>query len=186
MNKLNNIKIKTIYCVGELTQLKNHLDILKTVHKSGLLYKGFRLVFFGEGEFYSQLKEYIFKNNLLQKVSLSGFKKNWQTKIGLGSIYISFSDYEGLSVSTLQAMEAGSCCLVRPTGEIKLYIKNKQNGIFINSLKSLEKKLIKIPSKKIDTVLIGKKANDHVSFYYSKKLFQKKLNLINYNLEKDV
>jgi len=186
IKKFNMIKIKTIYCVGELTQLKNHLDILKTVHKSGLLHRGFRLVFFGEGEFYSQLEKYIFKNNLLKKVLLSGFEKKWQSKIGLGSIYISFSDYEGLSVSTLQAMEAGSCCLVRPTGEIKLYVKNKQNGIFINSLKSLEKNLIKIPSKKIDSISIGKKAYDHVSFYYSKKLFQKKLNLISYNLEKDV
>ena len=52
--------------------------------------------------------------------------------------------------------------------------------------KLLDEVLICTDSKKINSTLIGKKAHNHVSFYYSKKLFQKKLNFIQYNLENDV
>lgn len=174
-----------IYCVGQLTKLKNYLNILKIVDHSKILNKGYLLKFFGEGETRLQLQKYINKNNLSKKVKIMGSIRKWQSHVGLGSIYISFSDYEGLSISTLKAMEVGSCCLVRPVGEIKNYI-NKANGVRIKNYNSIEKSLNKIVSGKLNQIKLGNKAREYARYHYSRYLFSKKIKFINSIIDKNV
>jgi len=181
----SKIRANLIYCVGQLTKLKNYYNILKIVDHSKILNKGYLLKFFGDGENRSELQKYINKNNLSKKVKILGNTRKWQSYVGLGSIYISFSDYEGLSISTLQAMEIGSCCLVRPVGEIKNYI-NKTNGIKVNSYDAIAKSLNYLTSNKLNQIKFGKKARFFVRYNYSKHFFKKKLRLINNIIDKNV
>jgi hypothetical protein len=183
-NAKPKIRKKIIYCVGHFTQVKNYLNILKTVHYSKILNKGYLLKFFGEGETLLQLQKYINKNNLSKRVKIMDNIRKWQSHVGLGSIYISFSDYEGLSISTLEAMEVGSCCLVRPVGEIKNYI-NTANGVIIKSYNSIAKSLNKIDCGKLNQIEIGKNAREYTRDHYSRYLFSKKLKFINNIIDKN-
>lgn len=50
--------------------------------------------------------------------------------------YIMMSDYEGMSISTVQAMESGLICFLRNVGEIRNYGQNMANSVILNSIDS--------------------------------------------------
>ena len=50
--------------------------------------------------------------------------------------YVMMSDYEGMSISTVQAMESGLICFLRNVGEIHNYGQNMTNSVILNSIDS--------------------------------------------------
>jgi glycosyltransferase involved in cell wall biosynthesis len=50
--------------------------------------------------------------------------------------YVMMSDYEGMSISTVQAMESGLICFLRNVGEIRNYGQDMMNSVILKSLDS--------------------------------------------------
>jgi len=48
--------------------------------------------------------------------------------------YVQFSDYEGMSISVVEAMMSGLVCFLRPVGEIKNYSNHLQNAIHLSNI----------------------------------------------------
>jgi hypothetical protein len=46
------------------------------------------------------------------------------------------SDYEGMSISTVQAMESGLICFLRKVGEIRNYGQDMVNSVILKSIDS--------------------------------------------------
>jgi glycosyltransferase involved in cell wall biosynthesis len=52
------------------------------------------------------------------------------------TFYLQLSDYEGMAMSVIEAMQMGLIPIVTPVGEIKNYVKHLENGIVFNNYSS--------------------------------------------------
>ncbi len=122
-----------IISVGRLTKQKNYAYTLSVLKK--LVDKGVNasLDIYGVGELKAELK--ILSNELMiaNRVNFKGFVSDWKEDAENADIYMLSSDFEGLSIATLEAMSIGMLCVVRPTGEVKNYLTNNSTGIIASN-----------------------------------------------------
>ncbi|HBV5982329.1 TPA: glycosyltransferase family 4 protein, partial [Klebsiella pneumoniae] len=88
---------------------------------------------YGVGELKEEL--IILSNELMiaNRVNFKGFVSDWKEDAKNADIYMLSSDFEGLSIATLEAMSIGMLCVVRPTGEVKNYLTNNSTGIIASN-----------------------------------------------------
>jgi len=93
----------------------------------------YKLVIYGSGDQESFIKDMIHSLNLHKNVILYPLCEDVHNRILYSSIYVSSSDYEGLSNSMLEAMAIGlpSICTDCPCGGARMVIENGQNGILV-------------------------------------------------------
>jgi glycosyltransferase involved in cell wall biosynthesis len=143
------IRRKEIVAVCRLAPQKN---IKMTIDAFDLLYKDhpdYTLTIYGDGELREELEIYVEKLSLQGVISFPGFTKNVHEKIIDSAMYISSSDYEGISNSMLEALAIGLPSVVTdcPVGGAKMFVKNNENGILIptgdtNALHEAMKRII--------------------------------------------
>ena len=126
-------KDKRIVSVCRLNKQKNikmSIDAFKMLLMS---YPDYYYDIYGEGELQNDIEEYIRINGLTDKVFLKGFSTNIHSEIGNSMMFVSSSDYEGISNSMLEAMAIGLpvVCTDCPIGGARQIIKNEVNGILI-------------------------------------------------------
>ena len=68
-----------------------------------------------------------------QQIELNDFIQNIHSKITDSAMFVSSSDYEGISNSMLEAMGIGlpTVCTDCPCGGAKMMIENDENGILV-------------------------------------------------------
>lgn len=124
-------KKKVIMTAGRLTEQKNHKLLIDAFLKIANDYPEYKLEIYGEGEYFEELSSYIKNKNAGELVELKGFNsKLLQTMCG-SRIYVSSSDWEGISNSLAEAMACGMTVIATdcPMGGSAMLIKNKDNGI---------------------------------------------------------
>ena len=96
-------------------------------------YPEYKLVIYGEGILRNDLEKYIRKLDLADYISLPGFAKDILNIISDCKMYVSSSDYEGISNSMLEAMGMGLPVVVTdcPVGGARMMIENNVNGILV-------------------------------------------------------
>lgn len=96
------------------------IDILKNK------YPDIHLDIYGEGPLENELKELIRKRKLDKNISLRGVTDNVVEKLANSSVYISTSDFEGISNSMLEAMSVGMpiVCTDCPIGGAALMLSD--------------------------------------------------------------
>ncbi len=124
---------KTIVAVGRFTLQKNFkmsIDAFSKLHKE---YPDYKLIIFGTGVLKDELNNYVRSMGLEKFVEFPGFVKNIIEEIADAGMYISSSDFEGISNSMLEALAMGipSVCTDCPVGGARMTIKNSENGILI-------------------------------------------------------
>lgn len=124
---------KTIVAVGRFTLQKNFkmsIDAFSKLHKD---YPEYKLIIFGTGILKDELNNYVKSMGLEEFVEFPGFVKNIIEEIADAGMYISSSDFEGISNSMLEALAMGipSVCTDCPVGGARMTIKNNENGILI-------------------------------------------------------
>ena len=94
----------------------------------------------GEGECLEQLQAYVEQNHLEEKVHLEG----WVPPMSMidfwrhQDIYISISDYEGMSLTMLEAMAYGAFPVVTEVSGVVDVVTDGKNGLIIPVEKWLE------------------------------------------------
>jgi glycosyltransferase involved in cell wall biosynthesis len=93
----------------------------------------YQLWLFGEGSEQETLHSLISKKGMGQQVKLSPFCSNIHEIVSQCSMFVSSSDYEGISNSMLEAMAIGMpvICTDCPIGGAKMTIQNGHNGILV-------------------------------------------------------
>lgn len=88
---------------------------------------------YGQGEMRDELIQYIKSKGLQEKVHLMGFCSNLFEEIIDASLYVSSSNYEGISNSMLEALIMGIPTIATdcPMGGARMCIKNGYNGLLI-------------------------------------------------------
>ncbi len=110
--------------------IKMFIDAFNLLSKE---YPEYTAVVYGEGPLRSELEEYIKNLGLSERIFLPGFCKNLHNKMLDCAMYVSSSDYEGISNSMLEALALGIPSIVTdcPIGGAKMVIENNINGVLI-------------------------------------------------------
>lgn len=124
---------KKIAVVGRLEKQKNHPMMLRTFQKFSREYEEYELHIFSRGPLLDELQAYSRELGIGDKVFFEGFVPNVNDIINSYEMYISTSDYEGISNAMLEALAMGipSICTDCPVGGARETIKNGYNGFLI-------------------------------------------------------
>jgi len=96
-------------------------------------YPDYTLRIYGRGEEKENLKKYIAEKNLNKSIFLEDFASNIHEIIRDAKMFVSTSDYEGLSNSMIEAMAIGMPCVCTDCagGGAKMMIQDHENGILV-------------------------------------------------------
>ncbi len=168
----SSVKLMT---VGRLAKQKNYPELFNVITSLKQKNIDVTLSIFGEGELRAELQEVVEKEYLTDNVFFMGFAENWQTNASAFDAYILMSDFEGLSIATLEAMSIGLPCIVKPTGELKNYIIDGITGLAVQNKDEAAKAVIKIIGNSELAAYIGKNGLKYVSDNHSYVSFKSKL-----------
>lgn len=107
----------------------------------------------GSGELFNCIFDYIKKNNLEQKVILLGqispskMKEFWKKQ----DVFVNLSEYEGCSLSMLEAMSYGCVPIVTDVSGVREVVNDGENG-FICNIDDVEKMAYHIAELKLEKV----------------------------------
>ena len=138
---------QTIITAGRLTQQKNHKLLIDAFEEFSQSHEDYKLLIFGKGELENEIQQYIEQKGLTGKALMKGFSDNIHHEFRTGGIYVSSSDWEGISNSLAEAMACGIPVVATncPMGGCAMLIQNEENGILIEPgdraalVKALEK-----------------------------------------------
>ena len=116
-----------------LNKQKNIPLLIDAFEKILVDYPDYTLRIYGNGEEKDKIQEYIKKKHMESSVILEEFKKNIHDLIRDAAMFVSTSDFEGLSNSMLEAMAIGLPCLCTDCagGGARMMIQDHQNGILV-------------------------------------------------------
>ena len=127
------------------------IDAFYLFHKE---YDDYVLTIYGRGELKDKLIKYIDKLGLQNSVFIKDFDLDIHNKIKDCAMFVSSSDFEGISNSMLEALAIGlpTICTDCPAGGAKMYIDSYKNGILVpvrdtNALYKAMKYIVENPEK---------------------------------------
>jgi glycosyltransferase involved in cell wall biosynthesis len=171
LKKETNDKIQII-SVGELTDRKNHIDVLKVLRS--LNNTKYHYTICGDGKKESFLKKYIEKHSI--NCTLLGHVNDVKKHIFLADIFILPSKHEGLPVALMEAMALGKLCIVSNVrGNSDLI--NEGNGYLYQSLKQLSSVLKSSTYAFNTTSILRQKAFEDSHMYSLKYVFNQIMDL---------
>lgn len=151
-----------VVAVGRLTEQKNFKMTLDAFSMLRSEFRDLQLHIYGEGPYRTKIEEYASSLGISEKVKLLGYVKNIPDKISKAEVYVSSSDYEGISNSMIEAMAVGVPSVVTdcPVGGARMIVNNNENGVLIpvGDTKALYEGMKKILSDKVFANKMSKNA----------------------------
>ena len=145
---------KEIVNFCRLNKQKNLPLLFKAFEKLHIQFPEYTLRIYGRGELREELERYIKKNKQDTYIFIEDFAKDIHERIRDAAMYVSSSDFEGISNSMLEAMAIGLpvICTDCPAGGARMMIKNGENGLLVpvrdaEALYQAMKYLIEHPDK---------------------------------------
>lgn len=155
-------KSKKIIAVGRLTEQKNFALLIESFSQFHNKFPDYKLEICGDGPLKQELIDFSKNLKILDFVEFSGFISNVNEHMAKAEIYVSTSNYEGISNSMIEALAMGipTICTDCPVGGASLMIKNRENGILIpvGDGEALTQALIELASNIEFCQKIGKSA----------------------------
>lgn len=130
---MNADREKTVISAGRLTEQKNHKLLLEAFREFEQNHPGYCLRLFGDGELKDELQEYIINSGLQNKACLEGFTSDLYSELQKGGMYVSSSNWEGISNSLVEALAMGIPTIATdcPMGGSRMFIDNRKNGLLV-------------------------------------------------------
>lgn len=108
-------------------------------------YPEYKLSIYGEGKQKQELINYVNSIGMENKINFYGFCDDIHYKIIKSTMFVSSSDYEGISNSMIEAMAIGLPCIVTdcPCGGARMIIEDRINGILVpvNDIEALYREM---------------------------------------------
>lgn len=130
---LNVGRKKTVITAGRLTAQKNHRLLIDAFYEFYKTHPDYKLMIYGKGELEEELRSYIAKIGMNGKITICGFCNDLYTELQTNGIYVSSSDWEGISNSLIEALAFGIPTIATdcPVGGSRMFIQDGENGILI-------------------------------------------------------
>ncbi len=124
---------KTIVTACRLHPQKNLPMMINAFSMLADEFPEYKLVIYGQGVLEDELRAQIKALNLENRILLPGFASNILEKVAPCSMYVSSSDFEGISNSMLEALGMGLPAVVTdcPVGGARMVINSGENGILV-------------------------------------------------------
>ena len=124
---------KEIIAAGRLSKQKNFPMLLRAFASFSKDHEDYELVICGEGTLLGELKALADELGIADKVKFPGHVEDLHDRMVKSAIYVSSSDFEGLSNSMLEALAIGipTVCTDCPIGGARAYINDGVNGFLV-------------------------------------------------------
>lgn len=125
-----NNEIITFCRIDKQKNLPGLIDAFELISEK---YPDYILAIYGKGNQYENILKYIKEQGMEEKVFLREHDSCVHEKVKDAAMFVSFSNYEGISNSMLEAMAIGlpSICTDCPAGGANMVIQNKVNGLLV-------------------------------------------------------
>lgn len=119
--------------VGRLSSQKNPSMLLEAFALFRSNHEDYVLDIYGDGELRSELELQVESMQLTGSVVFHGYSNNVQRDISSALMYVSTSDYEGISNSMLEALSMGMPCVCTDCdgGGARLAIRSGEDGLLV-------------------------------------------------------
>ena len=128
---LNTEKEKVIVTAGRLMPQKNQKMMVDAFEKIAKKFPEYQLVIYGEGDYRSELEEYIVSKRLQDKVLLPGSVTDLYEKIMRASLFVLSSNYEGMPNALIEAMCMGLPVISTKVSGATDLIQHGKNGLLV-------------------------------------------------------
>ena len=118
-----------ILMVARFDVPKKQMDLIQACEKIKNL--PWQLSFVGEGTNLTAAKHYVEIHHLRERVRFYGAMKSIESPLSDSQIFVLLSDYEGLPLSILEAMQAGLPIIASDVGGVKEAVIDEENGFLI-------------------------------------------------------
>ncbi len=124
---------KRIVAAGRLSTQKNFPMLLRAFSMLHRDFPDYRLVIYGRGDLLGELTALAKELGIADCVDFPGFSENIYEELLRCAVYVSSSDYEGISNSMLEALAMGIPSVVTdcPAGGAKMAVRDHENGILV-------------------------------------------------------
>lgn len=124
---------KKVVAAGRFTAQKNFPMLIRAFAAFHAVHPDYELIIYGEGNLRSEYTKLINEWNVSDCVQLPGYVSDVNEKMRSAAMYISSSNFEGISNAMLEALAMGvpSICTDCPVGGAAMAIQNGENGILI-------------------------------------------------------
>lgn len=157
------IRRKSIVAVNRLSKQKNIFMLLDAFKLVLVDFPDYILEIYGKGEQKDELENYATKIGILNSVKFLGQKQNVHSYILDAALFVSSSDFEGMSNSMLEAMAIGLpvVCTDCPVGGARMMIVNNVNGILtsVGDSKEFANSIIDLLKNPEKAAFLGKNAS---------------------------
>lgn len=142
-----NILVTTI---GPFKPQKNLPDFIKIANNISKKYKNFKFVIVGDGTLRSEFEKLIKEYDISDSIFLIGWRRDISNILNSSDIFVMTSLWEGLPISTIEAMCCGLSPIVNDVDGQREIIKNGFNGFLIKpyDIKSCEEKILLLVNDK--------------------------------------
>ena len=130
--------------IGPFKPQKNLPDFIKIAKNISEKNKNFKFVIVGDGALRSYFEKLIIKYNISNNIFLTGWRRDISNILNSSDIFVMTSLWEGLPISTIEAMCCGLPPIVNDVDGQREIVKDKINGFLItpHDIKASEEKII--------------------------------------------
>lgn len=127
------IRDKRIVNFCRLEPQKNLMLLIESMVKIHIDYPGYVLEIYGDGSQRIELQNYCIANGIDKYIHFMGFENEIYKKIVNAALFVSSSNYEGISNSMLEAVAIGVPTISTdcPIGGARMVIEDHKNGILV-------------------------------------------------------
>lgn len=152
---------------GRVNAKQKRMDLIPALIRELDAYKvNYCLEIAGEGDYAERLKDFIANNGLAGRIRLLGrlereqISSFWKNK----DICLSLSDYEGRSISMMEAMANGAVPVVTATSGVREEITDGENGyiVAIQDIRKLVERIAFLECHRDRLKVMGRKAHDGI------------------------
>lgn len=131
---INGYREKSVISAGRLTEQKNHKLLIDAFCQFYKKHPEYCLNIYGKGELEEELKEYVNSHKMEGIINICGFCDDLYKKLQTAGMYVSSSDWEGISNSMIEALAMGIPTIATdcPVGGSRMFIKSRSNGVLTN------------------------------------------------------
>jgi len=119
--------------VGRFTENKGQLSLLQAFALIHQAYPQAHIIFFGEGEMYEDLVEFVAANDLNKQVHFAGFRQDMPKWYSALTVVVHTAMLEALSVALLEASANGVPIIAYNTGGVSEVVQHMHNGLLVES-----------------------------------------------------
>lgn len=130
-NEKADMSQKCFVTCGRLEHEKGYDDLIKAFAKFNNKHKEWKLLIIGGGSMEQELRQLAKRNNVYEKVVITGYTQNVQSYLAQGSVFIMTSRWEGFPMTVTEALEMGLPVIAYDIPAMKPLVSDGVEGIIV-------------------------------------------------------